>query len=154
MTVEVLVVNGTIDAKMAKACVDKANLADAALDAITKQEAIQEAPTVPDWKPLATKRELESTALLVTADHRAAVAVALGQLAGQCDGALKLDGAGFNRMDSAIGKALAMRSGCLTDKQVVMGAKLVRRYQRQLDHGLVERATSGLVGSKQEKGNE
>lgn len=156
VTVEVCVVDGTIDAKMAKTCVEKAELADKALDVQVKQEVMEEpAPVVTDWKPLATRRELETNALLVTPDQRQAVADALLELAMMCDGARKIDGAGFSKMDSAIGKALAyVGAAGMSDKQVVLGAKLVRRYQRQLTLSLVERATAGLVETKKRNGKE
>lgn len=139
VTVEVCIVDGTIDAKMAKTCVEKANLADRALDEMTKREVLEDAPVVVDWKPLATKRDLESSQLLVTEAQRQAVLKALGMLAGSCDGARKIDGAGFSKMDAAIGRSLANR-GWLSDKQVVLGARLVIRYQRQLPSDLVEQA--------------
>ena len=141
VTVQVCVVPGTIDAKMVKTCMDKADLADKALDAMTRTELMEE-PAVPppvDWKPLATKREVENHALLVTPEQSRAVSECLGMLAGMCDGARKIDGAGFSKMDAAIGRELAQR-GNLSPKQVVLGARLVTRYRRQLPLQLVETA--------------
>ncbi len=152
VTVEVCLVAGTIDAKMAKTCVEKADLADKALDEMTKRQAVEEVTVVPEWKPLTTKRDMESSALLVNEDQRKAVLAGLQTLAAYCDGARRIDGAGFSKMDVAIGKSLADRAW-LTDKQVVLGARLVIRYQRQLPSELVERAR-GLMPDKREKGTE
>lgn len=148
VTVEVCVVNGTIDARMAKTCVDKANLAEAALDAGLKEELIEApAPMVRDWKPLVTSRkEVEGLAILVTEDQRAIVHEGLRTLAGLCDGAHKIDECGFNKMDSAIGKKLAFLPR-LSDRQTVLGARLVNRYRRQLGSGIAE-AVQGLLGKK------
>lgn len=152
VTVEVCVVDGTIDARMAKVCVEKAELADAALDSLAKTQAVEEPATVvTDWKPLATAKELKSHALLVTQEMRLAVSEGLNRLAEMCDGARKIDGAGFSKMDVAIGKNLAMRPPqFMSDKQVVLGAKLVRRYKRQLPEALVEAATK-VFGNEQEE---
>lgn len=147
VTVEVCIVDGTIDAKMVKACVEKANLADRALDEMIKRETLDEAPVVPEWKPLATKRDLDSSQLLVTDAQRQAVKTALSMLAGSCDGARKIDGAGFSKMDAAIGRSLAER-GWMSDKQVVLGARLVIRYQRQLPEAIVEQARGMMPKSK------
>lgn len=156
VTVEVCVVNGTIDAKMAKTCVEKAELAEKALDAQVKKELVEEpAPVVVDWKPLATKRELEADALLITEEQRNAVSAALNQLVMFCDGARKLDGMGFSKMDAAIGRDLAARNPkSMSYKQAALGARLVCRYQRQLDQGLVEKATRGLIKRKSENESE
>lgn len=148
VTVQVCVVPGTIDAQMGKTCVQKAELADRALDAITKVRVMDEPPIVAkEWKPLATRKQLEDHALLVTDEQRQAVRLALQSLAGVCDGARKVDGAGFNKLDSAIGKDLAMR-GRLSDKQVVLGARLVRRYSKQLPLALVESATRNIAAKQ------
>lgn len=133
VTVMVCVVPGTIDAKMVKVCMEKADLADKTLDAMTKTETMDTPALaeIKDWKPLATKREIENNALLVTPEQRDAVVMCLRMLAGMCDGARQLDGAGFNKLDAAIGKELASR-GSLSDKQVALGARLAARYKRQL----------------------
>jgi hypothetical protein len=54
-----------------------------------------------------------------------------------CDGARRLDQAGFNRIDAEIGKRLAYVQH-LSPRQVVLGAKLVNKYRRQLGESAVE----------------
>jgi hypothetical protein len=49
---------------------------------------------------------------------------------------------GFNRMDTRIGKSLAM-SDQLTRKQAVLGAKIVKKYHRQLPATLMEVIRAG-----------
>ena len=55
-------------------------------------------------------------------------------LAGCCDGARELDGAGFNKVDSSFGKDLAgkaQRFG-LTVKQMEAARKMLVKYGKQL----------------------
>jgi len=60
-------------------------------------------------------------------------------LAGHCDGARTLDGAGFNKMDAEFGHSLA-NAHALTPKQAVHGQKLIRKYHRQLPADLLQAA--------------
>jgi hypothetical protein len=60
-------------------------------------------------------------------------------LAGVCDGAQQLDGAGFSKVDSSIGHSLA-NQGWLTPRQAVLGRKIITKYRRQLPASLVEAA--------------
>lgn len=56
-------------------------------------------------------------------------------LAGMCDGAHAIDGAGFNRLDTAFGHSLAQqaRQGkAWSDKQAEAALKLIQKYQGQL----------------------
>jgi hypothetical protein len=69
-----------------------------------------------------------------TVEAAQAVHAALRALAGVCDGAASLDGAGFNRLDT--GKSLAM-SNQLTRKQAVLGRRIVLKYHRQLPQDLL-----------------
>lgn len=151
VTCEVCVVPGTIDAKMVKTCVEKADLADAALDNQVAAQ-IREEPVVAfdGWKPLATKRQLESEAILITPEQREAIGSALTQLDVMCDGARKIDGCGFNKIDSGIGKRLARLGHAMTDRQAALGARLVNKYRRQLDLGLVERAVGKKLETEKE----
>ena len=70
----------------------------------------------------------------VSAIHRC-----LRLLAGHCDGARTLDGAGFNKMDAEFGHSLA-DAHALSPKQAVHGQKLIRKYHRQLPADLLQTA--------------
>jgi len=63
-------------------------------------------------------------------------------LAGHCDGARSLDGAGFNKMDTEFGHSLANASK-LTQKQARAGMKLLHKYHRQLPQALLDQALTG-----------
>ena len=72
----------------------------------------------------------------------AAVHGGLRQLAGMCDGALALDGQGFNKLDADLGHVLAERV-TMTKKQAALGRRLCRKYHRQLDPSLL--VAAGVV---------
>lgn len=124
--VQHLVLDGSLDARMAKTIVAKQTIADRALD-------IQVNTTLPvlpldddDEKPDLPKKYPEATLI-----EKQTALRGLQLLAGVCDGARLLDGAGFNRVDTYVGKRLAAESE-LTDGQVWLAKRLLRKYHRQL----------------------
>ena len=129
VTVEVCVVNGTLDAQMAKTCLEKADLADRALDAEMAEE-IRQVPTLARHESLARKQDYE-VPVSVSKEQAEAIQRHLANLVSVCDGARKIDGAGFNKIDAIIGRKLASLP-FLTPRQTILGAKLVLRYRRQL----------------------
>jgi SWI/SNF-related matrix-associated actin-dependent regulator 1 of chromatin subfamily A len=116
-----LVLNGSLDARMATLLVEKQDIADQALDSSTEIDVpVSTQPTrrpghYPEASPV----------------KRAAAHEAMRMLAGMCDGALAEDGAGFNKIDTSVGKKLA---SCveLTDGQVWLATSFARKYRRQL----------------------
>ena len=69
----------------------------------------------------------------------AAIHRCLRILAGTCDHARRIDGAGFNKMDAEFGHSLA-DAHALSPKQAVHGQKLIRKYHRQLPADLLQAA--------------
>jgi len=128
--VQHLVVDGSLDARMAQVLVHKQEQADKALDNDTSVPVTpgEDKPRRPSKYPKATDAERE------------AATTGLQVLAGCCDGARALDGCGFNRMDSRIGKSLAERSlgRPLTDGEVFLAKRLLPKYHRQLPEGVLE----------------
>lgn len=130
------VLRGSIDVKMAKTHVAKQEVIDQALDrdimvveGKTPILAI-EAGSVLDQKPVQPGDKPEPV-IVVTNDLRTLIHDALKALAGVCNYAQSLDGAGFNKFDAAFGHALAERNW-LTDKMVLAGVKLCWKYSKQL----------------------
>ena len=72
----------------------------------------------------------------ISADSIAAIHQCLQMLAGCCDGARTLDGAGFNKLDTEFGRSLA-QSNHLSQKQAEHGRKLIAKYHRQLPADLL-----------------
>lgn len=130
-----LVLEGSLDATMARRLVDKQDTIDRTLDDPIEAPEARE-PIVPASTSVSVTRKEVEEAPEVPEAMRAAIHLGLQMLAGMCDGARQLDGAGFSRYDSAIGKSLA-ESARLTNKQCVLGRKLVNRYRRQLPESLM-----------------
>jgi len=136
--VQHLVLEGSLDSRMAHILVEKQRVIDEALDKV--HEAV---PVIPAREEPATARvtrtQVEEQAATMTPERIEAVHRGLQMLAGMCDGAQELDGAGFGRFDVRLGHDLAGRA-FLTARQAALGAKLVNKYRRQLPAELVAAA--------------
>lgn len=130
--VQHLVFDQSIDARMAEIIVQKQAMIDSALD---KGMVIPKVETVAAKPETVKPQPVEKPGLTVQQVH--AVHTALKLLAGMCDGARELDGAGFNKMDTLFGHSLAERTS-LTPNQAIAGRKLVLKYHRQLPADLLE----------------
>jgi SWI/SNF-related matrix-associated actin-dependent regulator 1 of chromatin subfamily A len=124
--VQHLVLDGSLDARMAQILIEKQEMIDQALDRKFEAE-----PAVP-VKPHVTvsKQELEVPAFepaILEAALRAMQILA----SFDADHAFYENNLGFNKTDSRIGHSLAERSQ-LTNKQCVIAVKLARKYRRQL----------------------
>jgi SWI/SNF-related matrix-associated actin-dependent regulator 1 of chromatin subfamily A len=131
--VQYLILDDSLDAKMAVTISDKANTIRQALD--TGNVEVEVPVIVPHTPqaPVASPDDL--TQQQVEAVHQG-----LRMLAAMCDGAAALDGCGFNKLDTQTGHSLANWSGPLTPKQAKLGLKLVIKYQRQLPASLLATA--------------
>jgi SNF2 family DNA or RNA helicase len=132
VTIQHLVVNGSLDVKLAQTLLWKQQLIADALDnksaPITVPEGVQGELRIPKY-PVATE------------DQRNACSEALCELTVVCDGAVKRDGMGFNKFDSAIGKRLVAKLAVrhLTDGEVSLCRKMLPKYKGQLGEALVKR---------------
>lgn len=133
VTVKHYVVPGTIDAKMLKTTLEKQEIIDKALDIESQWEAHQ--PAFVPSPALGKKKEIEEEACLLTTAQVEAIHQALRGLSMVCDGAFAIDGMGFNKIDSRIGKDLASRA-FLTPKQAALGKRLCMKYTRQISDDL------------------
>ncbi len=132
--VQYLVLEGSLDSTMAKALVAKQDVIDKALDKVMADEPI----VIRDSATQSISRaKIEEEAAEITPEQSKAVTEALRRLAGMCDGAQAIDGRGFNKLDTMIGKSLAEWPR-LTPRQAVLGRKIVLKYRRQLPTELVE----------------
>jgi len=157
-----LVLEGSLDATMARTIVRKQEVIDGALNAeynpadleTDNLEAIRAAAEQaaaaaynaehPDNRePKAEKptdrpkAEPKRKAREVFTDQQIdALEAALATLAGLCDGAVSRDGFGFNKCDAYIGKSLAM-SGIYTEKQAELAKSILKKYHRQIGDGLM-----------------
>ncbi len=152
------VVQHSLEAYIARVVIAKQEVADAVLD--VKPEPPAPVATQERHLPKGGKREpapaeprtekqrmLDAMAELIVTLPGAVEQIhqCLGLLAGNCDGARTLDGAGFSKIDVELGTALANKV-TLTPRQAALGLTLCRKYQRQLaGHGIEALLT---IGSK------
>lgn len=132
--VQHLVLEGSLDATMAKRIIAKQSVIDRALDVVTAKPATSEGqrPARP------AKEGLDAIAAKMTDDQCAAAQEAIRILRAHCNGATSWDGAGFSKIDVHIGHSLASQP-VLTRKQAALARKLGIKYQRQLPASLVGR---------------
>ena len=132
--VQHLVLEDSLDARIAKTIVEKQDVIDRALDKASS--AIDRSwgtmITVADAATRnVTRTEIDEEAANIPVAEIVEIHEKLRRLAMMCDGALSVDGAGFNKCDTYIGKSLAARPS-LTPKQAALGRRLVHKYRRQL----------------------
>lgn len=144
-----LVISNTLEAHMVRVIVGKQAVADAVLDAQpeptpaptcrcvgTVHGSDEDCPEFPGRQKapaqLSPKQaELAAVAERLGPEHIAQIHRCMQLLAGRCDGARTLDGAGFSRIDLDLGHSLAAAPR-LSPKQAALGLKLVRKYRGQL----------------------
>jgi len=137
--VQHLVLNNSLDARMAHILVEKQAVIDAALNVEhpERQEFIYEPKQVAATHKFGAQ-QIEEAAKNITDGQIEIIHTGLKQLAGMDDDyAQQRNAVGFNKIDSTIGHSLAERP-FLTAKQAALGAKLLKKYHRQLDEKINE----------------
>lgn len=125
-----LVLNDSLDAKMAVTIDTKQDTIDQALD--TGDVAV-EVPVIVPHVPAAPKAAPGD----LSQEQIAAIHQCIRILAGMCDGARTWDGAGFNKLDTYLGHQFAERE-YLSQKMAAIGAKWCNKYRRQLPADLLD----------------
>lgn len=137
--VQHLVLEGSLDANMAKTLVSKQAVIDKALDSKEEVTVDKADPILPLQEPTeSTSRErIRREAEKMTPKQVLATHAALKYLTTlDEDRARILNDAGFGKIDSHIGHSLAS-TGSLTARQAALGKRIVLKYHRQLEPGLV-----------------
>jgi SWI/SNF-related matrix-associated actin-dependent regulator 1 of chromatin subfamily A len=134
-----IVLSGSLDARMAQTLVNKQAVIDSALD---KNHPERKAPVYEPKQKAATHEAkpdlLAKIAVVITDEQITTIHTGLRILAGMdYDGARELNDVGFNKLDTQIGRSLAERMS-LTPKQAALGAKLLKKYHRQLPEEINE----------------
>jgi len=97
---------------------------------------------IPQEKPAQRSLfELEEELVGTSVGNRSGLESAILYLAGQCDGAVARDGAGFNARDTEFGHSLAgqiAQGRNLSQKQQAAASKIVRTYRKQLQAAGIE----------------
>jgi RNA-binding protein YhbY len=144
--VEHLVLDGSLDARMARTLIAKQYVIDAALD--NERPALAAEVETPSKDRAATQDltvdKLAKIAEKMTPELCALVLEGLQILAGlDGDFARDQNGVGFGRMDVQIGHSLA-ESGSLSPRQGAIAAKLCNKYRRQLPENIADAAKAAL----------
>ena len=136
--VQHMVLEGSIDARMAQRLVEKQAVIDQILDHSHPASILEEDDIAfPAEEAAAThstkQRQIALDAKGMPKEEIVLVHRKLRHLAAACDGAASRDGEGFNRIDAYIGKSLSDQRE-LTPRQAALGKRLVKKYHRQLQH--------------------
>jgi SWI/SNF-related matrix-associated actin-dependent regulator 1 of chromatin subfamily A len=134
-----LVLEGSLDARMAKVLVEKQEVIDKALDNDTTEARNERLVPVPACATKkASRKQVAKDAHTLKPEQVEAIHEALRTVAGVCDGAREKDGMGFNGIDTRIGKSLAAAAS-LTPKQAALGKLIIIKYRRQIGDELLGR---------------
>jgi SWI/SNF-related matrix-associated actin-dependent regulator of chromatin subfamily A-like protein 1 len=131
-----IVLNGSLDAKLAKTLVEKQEIIELALD-----KEVEQVPITPGDQAATvrtSRQKIEQEAMMIGAEQVEAIHEGLRCLASMCDGARSIDGTGFNKIDTNIGKSLA-KAYSLSAKQAALGKRLLIKYKKQLPESLYEK---------------
>ena len=133
--VQHLVVDGSIDARLAQVLVNKQKVLDKALDnVITNEVSIEDiALDVEDVeKALTVKAKGSKKQPKPLAEKTVkALQACVQRLCDACDGALAVDGSGYNKIDSGFGHSLA-NSNDWTPAQQHAARVMLKKYKNQL----------------------
>lgn len=137
--IQYLVLEGSLDSKIANDIANKLAVIEKALDKGGKgiEERIEKAKNdaaefIDGFASKGvSRRKIEKESTELTKSQIEEVHSKLRALASVCDYASELDGSGFNKIDAGIGHSLAA-SGQLSPKQAALGARIVRKYHRQV----------------------
>lgn len=132
VTVQHIVLEGSIDADLAKTIVAKQRIIDKALNNDLQRDYSKAGKRVEETKKRASTPQKTPE---FTNAERIVIHKAVKLLAAMCDGARELDGSGYNKFDSPIGHSFA-RQRNLTDKQTALAKKVLKKYHGQLDSEL------------------
>jgi hypothetical protein len=123
-----LVLEGSLDAVMARTLVEKQDVIDLALD--VERAKLLDEPVAPFTSAASrfSPEKLRAEAERMTPEQVNAVHYALRYLAGMCDGAQARDDMGFNGADTRIGHSLA-EAPFLSPRQAALGKKIVLHYK-------------------------
>lgn len=143
--VQYLVVDGSLESRIAQMNVEKQRAIDAAMDNEFDSDFYSADEVDVDLVPTGADETLDESVAEehteeideTTPEDKALILQGVQKLSAMCDGAQSLDGMGFNKADASFGHSLAA-NGSLSDRQAHYAKKLINKYSRQLDDDLVD----------------
>lgn len=140
------VLEGSLDAKMAKMLVQKQEVIDHVLD-----KDVLDEPVTPDDEPVsANKKQLTSASDVITVEDCQLSHDCIKHISSACDSASTIDGAGFSKVDAAIGKFLASLP-TPSKKQYALMLRIAYKYRRQFSEDVRDRVTAAFNRCFEEK---
>lgn len=154
VTVQHIVLEGSLTARMAKVLVEKqttiqqamekGELAPFANEVVTPGDAVNETTA---HAKIMTRDAWKQQASAMSERQIRLVQMFLRLLAGQCDMARRCDDIGFNKLDAGLGHRLAsMPDEAFTPGVAVLGKMLVRKYWRQIIESVGPEAWDEVYG--------
>jgi len=137
--VQHLVLEGSLDATMARTLVEKQAVIDQALDNETTDSRVDDIPLFPIRAATeqTTIQAIQQEANKLNGEQIDAISQGLRFLVSlDGDRAAERNERGFNKVDSCIGHSLALVEA-LTPKQAALGQKIVLKYHRQLGDEII-----------------
>jgi SWI/SNF-related matrix-associated actin-dependent regulator 1 of chromatin subfamily A len=140
VVIQYLVFDGSLDSHMARKLAEKMEIISRAVDgkaAGEEEEGTEDVVPLEDHVSI-TPKEVKEPEVKLSEESKAVILKALQVLSGyDTDRASYRNDMGFSKVDTYIGHELASRSH-LTDRQALLGLKLVKKYRRQLEDLLSE----------------
>jgi hypothetical protein len=134
--VQLIVLSESVDVKMAHTIISKIEIIEAALDNEETPDPETEILDPGDHVKV-DRKKVEKYAPYVSRFAREKIHEGLQLLASVCDGARREDMAGFNIVDTRIGKSLANQME-ISNKQALLGLKILLKYHKQLPKHILE----------------
>jgi superfamily II DNA/RNA helicase len=140
--VQILVVERSLDARMAAGLVEKLAVIDKSLNGRVDEDDCLTPWTRSTVAQDVGPEELSREGAAIKPTRAEAIHRAIKHLAKLSDHAGSVDHTGFDSLDAPIGRYLA-GSPRLTDKGLAMGLRLIHRYRRQVPTALLEAIEQG-----------
>jgi SWI/SNF-related matrix-associated actin-dependent regulator 1 of chromatin subfamily A len=173
LLVQHLVLEGSIDAAMARRLIAKQMTIDRALNNAAENEALDRAQAtkidgpeldVPEVETMGSaaeilaqagppstadlkRAELQKIAETLTPKQIVAIHGGLRMLANVCDGASSYDSSGYNKFDSHMGHVLAEKEK-ISAMEAALGRRMLTKYRRQLGEELMAEMGVGMPKEK------
>lgn len=129
LLVQHLVMEGSLDSRMAQAIIDKQEVIDRALDIEVDDIPLPDLDSI----KLPIRKEIEVEAVSVSEEEKVELLAKLRILASlDADHAASQNMMGFNKVDTRIGHQLASQER-LSNKQAVLARRICMKYRRQLE---------------------
>lgn len=126
-----IVIDKSLDARLANTLIEKQKVMDKALNTKSKKRKRKETNKIAVPKIPEVPSE-DATKPAVSEEDREVVHSLLRWLASYCDGARAKDGCGYNAHDAAFGRSLA-RANRLTDRQYQAAVTMLQKYKGQIE---------------------